>query len=62
MFFLTVWFQKERYEALLFVAIMGHVLWSLIMCEGMFYTSAQARWKIGRMGLVPVGTFLLFFL
>jgi hypothetical protein len=33
MFFPTLWFQRERYESLLFVAIMGHVLRSLVKLE-----------------------------
>jgi hypothetical protein len=33
MFFLTVWFQRERDEALLSVAIMGHVLRSMVKLE-----------------------------
>jgi hypothetical protein len=30
MFFLTVWFQRKHGKALLYVAIMGHVLWSMV--------------------------------
>jgi hypothetical protein len=33
MLFFTVWFQRERGEALLFVAIMGHVLRSMVKAE-----------------------------
>jgi hypothetical protein len=33
-FFLTVWFQRERAEALLSVSIMRHVLRSMLMSEG----------------------------
>jgi hypothetical protein len=33
MFFLTIWFQRERGEALLSVAMMGHVLRSMVMLE-----------------------------
>jgi hypothetical protein len=32
-FFLTVWFQRERCEDLLYVAIMGHVLRSMVKSE-----------------------------
>jgi hypothetical protein len=32
-FFLTVWFQRERDEALLSVAIMGYVLRSMVKLE-----------------------------
>jgi hypothetical protein len=32
-FFLVVWFQRERDEALLSVAIMGHVLRSMVKPE-----------------------------
>jgi hypothetical protein len=34
MFFLTVWFHRERGEALLSVFIMGHVLRFMLMSEG----------------------------
>jgi hypothetical protein len=30
MFFMGVWFQRERVDALLSVAIMGYVLWSMV--------------------------------
>jgi hypothetical protein len=33
MFFLTVWFERERDKALLSVAIMGHVLQSMVKLE-----------------------------
>jgi hypothetical protein len=33
MFFLTVWFQREHDEVILFVAIMGHVLRSMVKSE-----------------------------
>jgi hypothetical protein len=33
MFLQTVRFQRERCEALLSVAIMGHVLWSMLKSE-----------------------------
>jgi hypothetical protein len=32
-FFLTIWFQRERCEAVLSVTIMGHVLWSMVKSE-----------------------------
>jgi hypothetical protein len=32
-FILVVWFQRERDEALMSVAIMGHVLWSMVKSE-----------------------------
>jgi hypothetical protein len=34
MFLLTVWFQRERDEALLSVFIMEHILQSMLMLEG----------------------------
>jgi hypothetical protein len=33
MFFLAIWFQRERGEALLSVTIMGHILWSIVKAE-----------------------------
>jgi hypothetical protein len=33
MFLLTVWFQRERCEALLSVTIMGHVIRSMLKSE-----------------------------
>jgi hypothetical protein len=33
MYFLTIWFQRERDEALLSVAIIGHVLWSMVKSD-----------------------------
>jgi hypothetical protein len=33
MFFLTIWFQRKRGEALLFIAIMGHDFCSMVKSE-----------------------------